>query len=137
MSEVGEIERATQNRIVHLLRDDLGYQYLGNWEDRLNNSNIEEKLLQGYLITKGGYPEELVKRAIYKLQTEARNYDRTLYGNNKEVYKLLRYGVEVTAGTGEKYQRIQFVNWAEPEKNDFAFAEEVTPSWGSTKNAPT
>ena len=126
MSEVGEIERATQNRIVHLLRDDLGYQYLGNWEDRLNNSNIEEKLLQGYLITKGGYPEELVKRAIYKLQTEARNYDRTLYGNNKEVYKLLRYGVEVTAGTGEKYQRIQFVNWAEPEKNDFAFAEEVT-----------
>ena len=126
MSEVGEIERATQNRIVHLLGDVLGYRYLGNWEDRLNNSNIEEKLLRGYLITKGGYPEELVKRAIYKLQAEARNYDRTLYGNNKEVYKLLRYGVEVTAGAGEKYQRIQFVNWAEPEKNDFAFAEEVT-----------
>ena len=102
MSEVGEIERITQNRIVHLLRDELGYHSLGNWEDRLNNSNIEEKLLRGYLITKGGYPEELVKRAIYKLQTEARNYDRTLYGNNKEVYKLLRYGVEVTAGAGEK-----------------------------------
>ena len=126
MSEVGEIERITQNRIVHLLRDELGYHSLGNWEDRLNNSNIEEKLLRGYLITKGGYPEELVKRAIYKLQSEARNYDRTLYGNNKEVYKLLRYGVEVTSGAGMKYQRIHFINWAEPEKNNFAFAEEVT-----------
>lgn len=32
MSNVGEIERATQNRIVRLFRDHLGYQYLGNWK---------------------------------------------------------------------------------------------------------
>ncbi len=88
MSNVGEIERATQNRIVRLFRDHLGYQYLGNWEDRADNSNVEEGLLRDYLIKKAGCPEELVKRAIYKLQTEARNYDRNLYNNNKEVYKV-------------------------------------------------
>ena len=126
MSKVGEIERATQNRIVKLFREQLGYQYLGDWEYRANNSNIEEDLVRKYLIDKVGYPEELVKRAIYKLRTEAQNYDRNLYCNNKEVYKLLRYGVEVTAGAGDRYQRLHFINWAEPEKNDFALAEEVT-----------
>lgn len=126
MSKVGEIERATQKRIVKLFREQLGYQYLGDWEYRANNSNIEEDLVRKYLINKAGYPEELVKRAVYKLRTEAQNYDRNLYGNNKEVYKLLRYGVEVTAGAGDRYQRLYFINWAEPEQNDFAVAEEVT-----------
>jgi type I restriction enzyme, R subunit len=126
MSTIGEIERLTQNRIVELFRDQLKYEYLGNWEDRLDNSNIEEDLLRNYLISKAGYPEELVKRAIYKLQTEARNYDRNLYGNNKEVYKLLHYGREVSANPADRYQRVHFINWAEPEKNNFAIAEEVT-----------
>ena len=126
MSKVGEIERATQNRIVKLFREELGYQSLGNWEYRANNSNIEEVLVRNYMIHRAGYPEELVKRAIYKLQAEARNYDRNLYGNNKEVYKLLRYGVEVTAGAGDRYQRLHFINWAEPEQNIFSIAEEVT-----------
>jgi type I restriction enzyme R subunit len=33
--------RATQNRLVKLFRDELGYIYLGNWEGRANNSNID------------------------------------------------------------------------------------------------
>lgn len=126
MSTIGEIERLTQNRIIRLFREELEYRYLGNWEDRFNNSNIEEELLRNYLVSKAGYPEELAKRAIYKLHTEAGNYDRNLYGNNKEVYKLLRYGHEVTANPGDRYQRVHFINWAEPEQNDFAIAEEVT-----------
>ena len=87
MSTIGEIEHITQNRVVKLFTDKngLAYDYLGNWEDRLNNSNIEETLLRNYLINKAGYPLDLVNRAIYKLQAEARNYDRNLYNNNKEV----------------------------------------------------
>ena len=42
MSKVGQIERATQNRIVQLFQEQLHYDYLGNWEERENNSNIEE-----------------------------------------------------------------------------------------------
>jgi type I restriction enzyme R subunit len=125
MSNIAQIERHTQNRIVKLFTEQLGYVYLGNWEERANNSNIEEELLKNYL-AKAGYSAELSKRAIYHLQSEARNNDRNLYNNNKEVYKLLRYGKEVTASASEKYQRIHFINWNEPEKNNFAIAEEVT-----------
>lgn len=53
MNTVGQIERLTQNRIVRLFRDELKYTYLGNWEDRTNNSNIEEELLTNYLAKKG------------------------------------------------------------------------------------
>jgi type I restriction enzyme R subunit len=28
---VGDIERATQNRVVQLFQNQLGYTYLGNW----------------------------------------------------------------------------------------------------------
>ena len=39
---VGQIERATQNRVVALFHDQIKYEYLGNWELREGNSNIEE-----------------------------------------------------------------------------------------------
>jgi len=40
MSTIGKSERETQNRIIALFRDELGYRYLGDWSDRTNNSNI-------------------------------------------------------------------------------------------------
>ena len=126
MNDVGQIERLTQNRIVKLFRDQLHYKYLGNWEDRPNNSNIEDALLLKYLVDKAGYPVELAKRAIYKLQSAANNNDGNLYNNNKEVYKMLRYGVEVKVNPADRYQTIHFINWASAENNDFAIAEEVT-----------
>ena len=45
MSNIGQPERATQNRVIALFRDELGYRYLGDWTDRDGNSNIEEGLL--------------------------------------------------------------------------------------------
>ncbi len=50
---VGARERLTQNRIVKLFRHKLGYGYLGDWEDRTNNSNIEEGLLRAFLKKQG------------------------------------------------------------------------------------
>ncbi len=32
MNKVGQIESITQNRVVILFQDELGYKYLGNWE---------------------------------------------------------------------------------------------------------
>ncbi len=125
MSSVGQIERLTQNRIVKLFGEKLGYDYLGNWEERTNNSNIEEALLKNYL-TKAGYSDELSKRAIYHLLSEARNNDRNLYSNNREVYKLLRYGASVKINAADRYETVHYINWSEPEKNDFAIAEEVS-----------
>jgi len=41
VSDVGKAERETQNRLIALFRDELGYRYLGDWSDRDRNSKIE------------------------------------------------------------------------------------------------
>jgi type I restriction enzyme R subunit len=125
MSPVGQPERATQNRIVALLRDELGYRYLGDWADREGNSNIEEGVLSAWL-TKSGYTPAQISAALHRLRTEADNHNRTLYGNNQAVYSLLRYGVPVKVEAGKVTETVRLINWREPEKNDFAIAEEVT-----------
>lgn len=125
MSTVGRPERATQNRIIVLFRDELGYRYLGDWTDRDDNSNIEEKLLSTYL-TKTGYTQAQISRALYLLKTEADNHSRNLYGNNQAVYKLLLYGADVKIEAGRTTDKVHFINWQEPGKNDFGIAEEVT-----------
>ncbi len=66
--------------------------------------------------------------ALHKLHTEADNHSRSLYGNNKAVYSLLRYGVPVKIEAGKVTETVHLINWNEPEKNDFAIAEEVTLS---------
>lgn len=125
MSDVGKPERVTQNRIIALFRDELGYRYLDDWTDRDDNSNIEEELLTAYL-TKCDYAPEQISRAIHVLRTDADNYSRGLYGNNQEVYKRLRYGVPVKIEAGKVTETVHLINWREPVKNDFAIAEEVT-----------
>jgi type I restriction enzyme, R subunit len=125
MSDIGQPERATQNRVIALFREELNYRYLGDWTDRNGNSNIEEGLLTDYL-TRNGYNQAQISSAIYKLRTEADNHSRNLYGNNKSVYSLLRYGVQVQIKAGMVTDTVHLINWKEPEKNDFAIAEEVT-----------
>ena len=46
MSIVGQIEKETQERVVKLFREQLGYDYLGDWTEREGNRNIEEELLR-------------------------------------------------------------------------------------------
>jgi type I restriction enzyme, R subunit len=125
MNDIGQPERATQNRVIALFRDELGYRYLGDWTDRDGNSNIEEGLLSKWL-TKSGYTNAQITVALYRLHTEANNHSRTLYGNNQAVYNLLRYGVPVRIEAGKVTETVHLINWREPDKNDFAIAEEVT-----------
>lgn len=127
--QVGKTERETQDRVLKLFREELGYRYLGNWIDREGNSNIEEKLLAGYL-TKAGYSEAHIKAAIYELALQATNKSRSLYENNRAVYSLLRYGVGVKVEAGKPEETVRLVDWQNPEANDFAIAEEVTISGG-------
>ncbi len=125
MSTIGQPERATQNRVIALFRDELGYRYLGDWSVRPGNSNIDEGLLTAYL-TKAGYAPEQISRAIYLLHTEADNPNRSLYDNNRKVYGLLRYGVPVKIEAGKVTETVNLINWGQPEKNDFVIVEEVT-----------
>ena len=122
--KVGQLERKTQDRIVKFFQDKLNYEYLGNWEERTNNSNIEEELLTKFL--KGKYSQNLINKAVNQLQKLATNQSKSLYDINKEIYSALRYGIDVKDKAGDKKQTIQFINWNEPLKNDFYIAEEVT-----------
>jgi type I restriction enzyme R subunit len=125
MSYIGQAERVTQNRVIALFREELGYRYLGDWTDRDANSNIEEDLLSAWL-TKSGYTPAQISVAMHRLRTEADNHNRTLYGNNQAVYNLLRYGVPVKIEAGQVTETVHLINRQEPEQNDFAIAEEVT-----------
>jgi len=133
MSTVGQIERATQKRVVKLFTQTLGYDDLGDWHERPNNRNIEEGTLRAWLA--GRYDEALITRAIAELQRVAGDSSRIPYDVNRSVYELLRYGVKASAGAGENYHTIRLIDWANPEANHFAIAEEVTVSGFGAKSS--
>jgi type I restriction enzyme R subunit len=130
MNSIGQIERATQNRVVQLFKTQLQYRYLGNWEER-GGSNIEEDLLRSYLLQH--YDATLVDKAIYELTKTAGDQSKTLYEVNKAVYGLLRYGVKIKPEAGANTETIELINWKEWVKNDFSVAEEVTVKGENTK----
>lgn len=126
MSNVGQLERKTQNRAVKFFKEQLDYDYLGNWEYREGNSNIEKDLLTKWL--KGrGISDALITRTLRQLDTAAAlGEGKKLYDANKDVYRLLRYGVKEKEGAGELNQTVWLIDWKNPEANDFAIAEEVS-----------
>ncbi len=126
MSTVGQRERATQQRVVDLLRHRLGYRFLGNYKDRPGNRNVEPELLTAWL-RRRGIGEALITRALHQLdQAAALGAGKSLYDANQAVYDLLRYGAKVKAEAGEQKQTVWLVDWRNPEANDFAVAEEVS-----------
>ena len=125
MNAIGKPERATQNRVIALFRNTLGYRYLGDWSDRANNRPIEESLLTPWL-TSRGHSTAQISRALDLLGREANNPIRSLYENNQAVHGMLRYGVKVKTEAGQNTETIALIDWANPEANDFAIAEEVT-----------
>ena len=46
---VGQKEKLTQQRVIKLFTQGLGYRYLGDWKDLANNRNIEESILGKWL----------------------------------------------------------------------------------------
>ncbi|MDD3909498.1 MAG: HsdR family type I site-specific deoxyribonuclease [Proteiniphilum sp.] len=131
-TKVGQLERKTQDRIVSLFRDRLGYDYLGNFEEREENNNVEEAYLRPFLL-RAGHSETLINKAIEELKKTANRPHLSLYDLNYETYGLLRYGIKVREGLGENYQTVWPIDWEHPEKNHFAIAEEVTIKGNRTK----
>jgi type I restriction enzyme R subunit len=124
MTAPNSTERRTQERVIALFREELGYRFLGNRSDR-DNSNLEEDLLTAYLAG-AGYAPDQISRAIYRLRTEATNPSRSLHDNNRAVYSLLRYGVPVKVEAGQVTETVRLIDWQHPEANDFVLVEEVT-----------
>jgi type I restriction enzyme, R subunit len=126
MSKVGQIERATQNRIVKLFQEVLNYRYLGNWEKEEENSNVDEALLTMHL-TEKGYNASLISKVLFEFKKIVTiNTNDDLYQANKNVYAALRYGINVKEEAGQNKTNVQLIDWKNPQENDFAIAEEVT-----------
>ena len=122
MNSIGQSERMTQNRVINLFQEKLQYLYLGNWHDWENNSNIEASLLTAFL--RKNYSDNLIIKALHKLKQAASG--QNLYEANKEVYSLLRYGVNVQPEIGQHKETVHLIDWKNPQNNDFALAEEVS-----------
>ena len=132
--KVGQVERKTQNRVVELFKNVLNYQYLGNWQDREDNSNVEVDLLKQYL--NGKYSDVLIQKAVNEFKKACMlPAGSNFFEVNKEVYSLLRYGVKVKETVDSNPQTVYLINWDEPEKNNFAIAEEVTV-YGQAEKRP-
>ena len=109
MSTIGQIERATQNRVVKLFREKLGYAYLGNWEEREYNRNIEPDYLRAWL-KRQGHADALINKVLYELEKAVGDTSKSLYDRNRAGYELLRYG---TIQTPEKH----YLTWKEESPN--------------------
>lgn len=132
--KVGQVERKTQNRVVELFKNMLNYQYLGNWQDREDNSNVEVDLLKQYL--NGKYSDVLIQKAVNEFKKACMlPVGSNFFEINKAVYSLLRYGVKVKETVDSNPQTVYLINWDEPEKNNFAIAEEVTV-YGQAEKRP-
>ncbi|HMN11383.1 MAG TPA: HsdR family type I site-specific deoxyribonuclease [Bellilinea sp.] len=134
MTPVGEIERRTQDRVIDFFRGTLCYEYLGNWQDRPDNSNVEPDLLRTWLGNRG-YDDRMIGKVLRELD-QARTIvggRRNLYDANEAVYNLLRYGVKVQPDIGAQYETVWLIDWENPESNHFAIAEEVTIKGEHTK----
>ncbi|WP_269630203.1 type I restriction endonuclease subunit R [Pelomonas sp. BJYL3] len=122
-------ERATQERVIQLFVQQLGYEFLGDWSSRAGNHCIEEGLLTAFL-ARSGYSSAHISAALHKLRSEASLHGRSLYAANKAVYQLLRYGISVKVAADQVNETVHLVNWGAPTQNDFAIAEEVTLKGG-------
>jgi len=131
MSNIGDNERKTQNRVIDFFKNTLHYTYIGNLSEQENSNIIEDKLSE-YL--KGrGYSQRLISGAIDELKKASLNLQQGSYSANKEVYSLLKYGAKVKEDADKPAKTVYFIDFEDIGNNDFYIAEEVTVVGNNTK----
>ena len=127
-------ERVTQNRVVARITapaaaGGLGYANLGDWSQRDGNRCVEAEHLRANLKARG-YADAHIAQALQKLMAAVDATGITLYQANLRTYQLLRYGVPVQVAAGAPHETVHLIDWANPARNDFALAQEVTLKGG-------
>ena len=116
MNNIVDTERQVQGRLVTFFQDALGYEYLGDWQSRENNSNIDKTLLTEWLRTQK-HNDRIIKKVTDKLKRAADvGGTKTLYGANRKIYDLLRYGAKVQPDAGQQNITVKLIDWKNPLK---------------------
>lgn len=132
MTDIGQIERRTQNRVVALISSLPSFRYLGNLTEQFNE-NIRKDDLLSWLASRG-VEETLATQAVEQLWRTSNDVTKSLYQRNRDVYEILCYGIQVRPSPNEHAVKVWLVDWKDPLANDFAVAEEVTvPVEGNTQ----
>lgn len=138
------LERETQDKVVRLLQDELGYRYLGNLDievqqfdaaghimrgktQKINNSNIRKEDFSKFQ-QKQGWTFAQAEQAYKNLHQAASACHRynEIYSANEKVYNMLTSFTTVRPEKDSLRKTMEFILWDQPEENDFAFAEEVS-----------
>lgn len=133
MTKSAHPERETQNRIVTFFQKELGYEYLGNLSED-QNYNIRWGDWKSFL-TDNGYSAAFIESLQNEFNKILADFSQSPYHTNKEVYRILKYGLKLAEHPGESPKTVYFINWEEPEKNNFYIAEEVTVN-GNVEKRP-
>ena len=121
MTKSAHPERETQNRIVTFFQKELGYKYLGNLEDS-ENCNVRWGDWKKFLYDSGFSVDfvDAIQTNFYQILSD---FSQSPYHTNKEVYRILKYGLKLAEHPGQSPKTVYFINWEEPEKNNFYIAE--------------
>ena len=88
-NNIGKPERASQNRVIQLFQDELGYTYLGDWEEEIRTQPIEEDLLFKYLTKDNKYSSGLAQKAVDAINAQRIAYNSGLTFKTQE--EALKY----------------------------------------------
>ena len=134
-----QTENQTQKNVIEFFKQELGYEYLGNYQYRPNNSNIEKELLTKWLkrqkqVKSRDNSDEIIQKVLFQLEKDAElSGSKILYDANCKVYERLRYGMSIRPSIGEQHIPIPLIDWKNPHNNHFSIAEEVTVEAENTK----
>ena len=106
MTKSAHPERETQKRIVTFFQKELGYEYLGNLSED-QNYNIRWGDWKKFLYD-SGFSVDIVDAIQTKFYQILSDFSQSPYHTNKEVYRILKYGLKLAEYPGATSNLIPF-----------------------------
>ena len=106
MTKSAHPERETQKRIVTFFQKELGYEYLGNLSED-QNYNIRWGDWKKFLYDSGFSVDfvDAIQTNFYQILSD---FSQSPYHTNKEVYRILKYGLKLAEYPGATSNLIPF-----------------------------
>lgn len=130
-------EREYQNTLVKRFQDELGYDYLGNWQyakgttvnnmGKQNSPILDDEVCA--FLKKQGRTDMQIEDVLMQLKSKARLGDpkmSSLTQCNNELYETLIMGIKSKPSPDENHEDVMLFDFDNINNNRFAIAEEVS-----------